>query len=102
MKTDIESGTGAESGQTVPHSHFHIIPRLGMPREASDITDAERKNIVLGEGPREKLNTDDGQRISEGIKSALHAEIEKLKAGGEIAGVEGALSVEIGGNGLKL
>ena len=73
-----------------------------MPRDASDITDAERKNIVLGEGPREKLDANDGRRISEGIKSALREEIEKLKAGGEIAGVAGALSVELSGNGLKL
>ena len=73
-----------------------------MPRDASDITDAERKNIVLGEGPREKLNVDDGKRISEGIKSALREEIKKLKTGGEIAGVEGALGVEIGGNEMKL
>lgn len=102
MKTDIESETGAESGQTVPHSHFHIIPRLGIPRDASDITDAERKNIVLGEGPREKLDAEDGKRISEGIKSALKEEIEKLKVGGQIAGVESALSVEVGGDSLKL
>ncbi|PVH86355.1 HIT-like protein [Cadophora sp. DSE1049] len=99
---NILQANGAESGQTVPHSHFHIIPRLGIPRDASDITDAERKNIVLGEGPKEKLDAEDGKRISEGIKSALREEMEKLRAGGEIAGVEGALSVEVGENGLKL
>ncbi|KAG4438344.1 hypothetical protein IFR05_006188 [Cadophora sp. M221] len=93
---------GAESGQTVPHSHFHIIPRLGLARDASEITDAERQNIVLGEGPRDKLDAEDGKRISEGIKSALREEIEKLRTGGEIVDVDGALSVKVGGNGLKL
>ncbi|KAH7312111.1 HIT-like domain-containing protein [Rhexocercosporidium sp. MPI-PUGE-AT-0058] len=99
---NILQANGTESGQTVPHSHFHIIPRLGLARDASEITDAERKNIVLGEGPREKLDAEDGKRISEGIKSALKEEIEGLKAGGEIEDVEGALSVKVGGNGLKL
>ncbi|KAK0105230.1 hypothetical protein ONS95_004378 [Cadophora gregata] len=92
---NILQANGAESGQTVPHSHFHIIPRLGLPRHASDITDAERKNIVLGEGPREKLDPEDGKRISEGIKRALVEEIEKLRARGDISGVDGVLSVNL-------
>ncbi len=94
--------TGAESGQTVPHSHFHIIPRLGIPRDANDITDAERKNIVLGEGPRAKLDAEDGRRIAEGIKAALVDELEKLREAGDIGDVEGGLSVKVGVNGLKL
>jgi diadenosine tetraphosphate (Ap4A) HIT family hydrolase len=51
---------GSEAGQTIPHSHFHIIPRLGSARDASDITDAERKNLALGEGPRIKLDHEEG------------------------------------------
>ncbi len=88
----------------MPHSHFHIIPRLGAARDVSEITDAERKNIVLGEGPREKLGADDGARISEAIKAALKDEIEKLKSSGEIGltGDEEDLFVKISGNGLKL
>lgn len=75
---------------------------MGLARDASEITDAERKNIVLGEGPREKLDAEDGKRISEGIKTVLAEEIEKLRAGGEIVDVEGVLSIKIGGKGLKL
>ncbi|KAH6705091.1 HIT-like domain-containing protein [Leptodontidium sp. 2 PMI_412] len=99
---NILQANGTESGQTVPHSHFHIIPRVGLARDANEITDAERQNIVLGEGPREKLDAEDGKRISRGIKSALKEEIEKLKTGGEIVDMEGALSIKVGGNGLKL
>ena len=85
--------TGAEAGQTVPHVHFHIIPRLGEVRNPGDITDAERKNIALGEGPRVKLGDEEGTELSGLIKAELVKEMEKLNDAGE---------VEVGGNGKVL
>jgi diadenosine tetraphosphate (Ap4A) HIT family hydrolase len=43
----VRVGKGA--GQTVPHVHFHIIQRPGEEK-GSEMTDAERKSIALGEG----------------------------------------------------
>jgi diadenosine tetraphosphate (Ap4A) HIT family hydrolase len=45
--SEIDIQAGAEAGQTVPHSHFHIIPRLGEARDPSDISDAEKKTLPL-------------------------------------------------------
>jgi hypothetical protein len=99
----LATGLGAEAGQTVPHLHYHIIPRLREVRDPADITDAERKNIALGEGPRVKLEVEDGTRLSGLIKAELAKEIRKLKAEGEVVvGEGGELVVKVSGNGLKL
>jgi diadenosine tetraphosphate (Ap4A) HIT family hydrolase len=96
--------TGAEAGQTVPHVHFHIIPRLGEVRNPGDITDAERKNIALGEGPRVKLGDEEGTELSGHIKAELVKETQKLKDAGEVeVGGEGdVLFANVVGRGLKL
>jgi hypothetical protein len=84
---------GSEAGQTVPHSHFHIIPRLGPARDATDITDAERRNLALGEGPRIKLNEIEGASISSGIKAALRQEIEKVQVREQVSGSDEELFI---------
>lgn len=97
----------AEAGQTVPHCHFHVIPRPGMEgdaRDQSEIGDAERKNLALGEGPRVKLEDTEGTEVSDAIKLALGREIQMLKESGEI-GVTGnahELHMKLAGGGLKL
>jgi len=107
---NVIQANGTEAGQTVPHSHFHVIPRLGegggKARAANEISDAERKNIALGEGPRVKLEDGEGRRLMELIKERVKAEVESLKVKGEVAseGEEG-LFVKFGGGaggGLKL
>jgi hypothetical protein len=105
METD--EGVGAEAGQTVPHCHFHVIPRLGKEgdaRDQSEIGDAERKNLALGEGPRVKLEDAEGTEVSEVIKLALGREIQMLKEDGEIGvtGNSNELHVTLTGGGLKL
>jgi len=58
---NVVQANGAEAGQTVPHVHFHVIPRAGdEAMAASDMGDAERSNIALGEGPRERLEEEEG------------------------------------------
>ena len=94
--------TGSEAGQTVPHSHFHIIPRLGGSRDATDITDAERKNLALGEGPGIKLDHDEGSKLCKGIQVALRHEIRTLQIGKELGGSDEELFVDLHGSGLKL
>jgi hypothetical protein len=93
---------GSEAGQTVPHSHFHIIPRLGSARDASDITDAERKNLALGEGPRIKLDHEEGIQLCIGIQFALRQEIRTHQTGKELGGSDEELFVNLHGSGLKL
>jgi hypothetical protein len=97
--------SGAEAGQTVPHSHFHIIPRqVGSSEDAADMTDAERKNLVLGEGPRAKLDGAEGERLSKLIKVEVAKEVSRLSTDGIIS--SGASSGDIWANmaqtGLKL
>jgi diadenosine tetraphosphate (Ap4A) HIT family hydrolase len=81
--------SGTEAGQTVPHSHFHIIPRLSergsQARDASEIADAERKNIALGEGPRVKLEDSEGKRLMELINEKVTLEVDEMKSKGEVA-----------------
>jgi diadenosine tetraphosphate (Ap4A) HIT family hydrolase len=86
----------------VPHSHFHIIPRLGEARVPEDISDAERKNIALGEGPREKLADGEGTELSKLIKTELKKEIKQLEEVGDAFNVEEELYVRTKERGLKL
>jgi hypothetical protein len=90
---DIDWFAGSEAGQTVPHSHFHIIPRLGPARDATDITDAERRNLALGEGPRIKLDDIEGNNICNGIQAALHQEIKKLQVKQQLSGSDEELFI---------
>ena len=99
---NIDSQTGSEAGQTVPHCHSHIIPRLGGSRDATDITDAERKNLALGEGPRVKLDHEEGSKLCREIQIALRHEIRTLQIGRELGGSDEELFVNLHGSGLKL
>lgn len=76
---------------------------MGGARGASDITDAERKNLALGEGPRTRLDNADGTELSRLIKAELAKEIVALKEGGDIVGgVEEELHVRTMERGLKI
>ena len=86
----------------MPHSHFHIIPRLGEARDPNDISDAERKNIALGEGLREKLADAEGIELSKLLKAELKKEIKQLQEAGDATNVEEELYVQIKDRGLKL
>ena len=86
----------------MPHSHFHIIPKLYEARDPSDISDAERKNIALGEGPRVKLADDEDTELSKLIKVELQKEIKQLQDNGDAFNVEEELHMQTKDRGLKL
>jgi diadenosine tetraphosphate (Ap4A) HIT family hydrolase len=93
---------GADAGQTVPHTHFHIVPREKIEREG-EMIDKERGQIALGEGPRAKLDAEEGKIVSELVKVEVKKEIQKLKGAGELVGGEGGeLWMKVEGRGLKL
>jgi hypothetical protein len=60
--------------------------------------------LALGEGPRVKLEDEEGVEVSESVKVELGREIERLKEVGEIlvTGEGNELFVKISGGGLKL
>lgn len=68
------------------------------------MTDAERKNLVLGEGPRDRLSAEDGEKLSKLIKVQVAAEAEKLKADGVLfdGDVNGEMWARMPPGGLKL
>lgn len=80
----------------MPHTHFHIIPRAGpagIADRVGEMDDAERKNIALGEGPRAKLDPDDGQVVTRLVKVEVQLEIKKLREQGFIIGTEGSSEI---------
>ena len=69
------------------------------------MTDAERKNLVLGEGPRQRLEASEGVELSKLVKSEVQIEIQRLKDAGELLdhGESGReLCLKIPESGLKL
>lgn len=104
-RSNVNASTGKEAGQTVPHVHFHIIPRGAKEREGGEMTDEERKSIALGEGPRAKLSAEDGNEISNLVRKEIGKEVQRLKDEGTLVDLEG-LNGELWGKteerGLKL
>lgn len=68
------------------------------------MTDAERKNLFIGEGPRGKLEPEEGERLSKLIKAEIAVEIEKLKSEGSLStgDVPGEMWALMPSGGLKL
>jgi len=76
----------------------------GEAREVGEITDAERKNLVLGEGPRVLLKREEGIDLVGRIKAGLKEEIKTLRHKGEIedVGSVGDWVLKVGEDGLQL
>jgi len=76
----------------------------GEAREVGEITDAERKNLVLGEGPRVLLKREEGIELVGRIKEVLKEEIKILRHKGEIedVGSVGDWVLKVGDDGLQL
>jgi hypothetical protein len=85
--------------------HFHIIPgeSSGVPVGESGMTDAERKNLVLGEGPRVKIEKD-GEEISRLVREEIAKEAEGPVESGKLRWDEegGDLWLRLLEKGLKL
>ncbi|KAH6683636.1 HIT-like domain-containing protein [Plectosphaerella plurivora] len=101
---NVLQANGSAAGQTVPHSHFHIIPRQAAADADGTMTDEERRNLVLGEGPRAKLEADEGERLSALIKTEVSSEMENLSGEGVVGLGDGPGEVwaVIPNGGLKL
>jgi len=99
---NVIQANGADAGQTVPHSHFHVIPRSKEQGNKDDISDAERKNLALGEGPRDRLQAEDGVELSKLIKEEVTKEIKRLRAVGSVVDENGELWMRSEAKGLKL
>ncbi|RDW95326.1 HIT-like protein [Coleophoma crateriformis] len=103
---NILQANGAEAGQTVPHTHFHIIPRAGASGTEvgkSEMTDTERKNLVLGEGPRARLEDAEGQELSQLINHEIVKEVTSLEEQGFLlSSQDNAPCMKVEGRDLKL
>jgi diadenosine tetraphosphate (Ap4A) HIT family hydrolase len=97
---------GAEAGQTVPHVHYHVIPRegAGLAVGEDEMTDAERRNLVLGEGPRVMIEKEGGEEISRLVRAEITREVEELVGRGELLRQEGTGDLWVGGleRGLRI
>jgi hypothetical protein len=68
------------------------------------MTDAERKNLVLGEGPRLKLEREEGEEISRLVREGIEREVNGLVEKGELVWGEadGNLWAGLSGSGVRL
>jgi len=68
------------------------------------MTDAERKNLVLGEGPRVWLEKEDGEAISKIVRGEIAKEVEALLERGEMVrgDGEGEIWARVDGGRLRL
>lgn len=64
-----------------------------MADRLGEMGDEERKNIALGEGPRAKLEAEDGRTVSSLVKAEVQKEIKKLREQGFIVGMEGSSDI---------
>ena len=97
------SSIGHEAGQTVPHTHFHIIPRGGEgQREATDTlngktrgyvsirnfglkieeTDVNRFEVAMG--MEKKLYPKEAKALMKSIKDGVRQEVDELRSSGVI------------------
>ena len=73
------SHIGHDAGQTVEHTHFHVIPRLEREtgRDATDL-------LGVSMGERKKLEPEEAVELMGKIKEWIREEVDKLRGSGEI------------------
>ncbi|KAI1930514.1 hypothetical protein LOZ66_002621 [Ophidiomyces ophidiicola] len=72
---NVVQNNGLRAAQTVPHAHFHIIPR--PPLERSPQPGASW--VMFGRGQRDELDDDDGRRLAGQLRGAIAQEIIRVK-----------------------
>ncbi|KAI2083786.1 hypothetical protein LOZ36_005409 [Ophidiomyces ophidiicola] len=72
---NVVQNNGLRAAQTVPHAHFHIIPR--PPLERSPQPGASW--VMFGRGQRDELDDDDGRRLASQLRGAIAQEIIRVK-----------------------
>nr|KMM64835.1 hypothetical protein CPAG_01187 [Coccidioides posadasii RMSCC 3488] len=73
---NVVQNNGLRAAQTVPHAHFHIIPRPPLER----MTASKTSWVMFGRGQRDELDDDEGQRLAAELRTELAKEVAKIKA----------------------
>ncbi|WEW60693.1 hypothetical protein PRK78_006180, partial [Emydomyces testavorans] len=60
---------------TVPHAHFHIIPRPPLDQ----MTSSKMSWVMFGRGQRHELNDEDGQKLANQLRIELAKEVTRIK-----------------------
>ena len=68
---------GARASQTVPHAHFHIIPRPPLDGR----TPTSGGWIMFGRGQRDELDDDEAEDLVRLLRSELAKEVKRVKEG---------------------
>lgn len=67
--------SGARASQTVPHAHFHIIPRPPLDGR----TPTSGGWVMFGRGQRDELDDDEAEGLVELLRSELAREVRRVK-----------------------
>ena len=66
---------GPRAAQTVPHVHFHIIPRPG--EGSAVVAQSERAWLMFGRGRREELDEEEGAEMARRLREAVRTELRE-------------------------
>ncbi|EEP80528.1 predicted protein [Uncinocarpus reesii 1704] len=72
---NVVQNNGLRAAQTVPHAHFHIIPRPPLEK----ITPSKMSWVMFGRGQRDELEDDEGQKLATQLRAELAKEVAKIK-----------------------
>lgn len=94
---DVVQANGAQAGQTIPHAHYHVIPRprrevtalYERARDPGIVLDQERRRSSVVEAKGTMLSDEDALETCSLIQVALRRDVRRLKAAGTIVEGEG-------------
>ncbi|KAM5453862.1 hypothetical protein MaudCBS49596_002486 [Microsporum audouinii] len=72
---NIVQNNGIRASQTVPHVHFHIIPRPALDTSAP----AGGGWIMFGRGQRDELMDDEAEELATLLRNELAKEVKRVK-----------------------
>ncbi|KKZ68452.1 hypothetical protein EMCG_05911 [[Emmonsia] crescens] len=72
---NVVQNNGPRASQTVPHVHFHIIPRPSLDTN----TPAKGGWLMFGRGQREELDDDEGYETVAQLRAELAKEVVRVK-----------------------
>ncbi|EFR03708.1 HIT domain-containing protein [Nannizzia gypsea CBS 118893] len=72
---NIIQNNGIRASQTVPHVHFHIIPRPAFGTS----TPTEGGWVMFGRGQRDELMDDEAEELAALLRNELARELKKVK-----------------------
>ncbi|KAI5308044.1 hypothetical protein KEM55_006716 [Ascosphaera atra] len=98
---NVVQNNGIRASQTIPHVHYHIIPRPPVDYTSSSFDGGNRSKtagkssgvIVFGKGKRDDLDDDEAEALVRALKEELCKEIVRIK---DVEGVDLWEDFEIG------